>query len=121
MLGLTGCGAADVRSAAAAEVVRVFGAALAAGDGVTACAQLAPAAVQSLDDGEQVCAGSIGAAGVPAVGEVVSAAVFGDAAQVRTGGDVVFLTVLGPRWVITAAGCAPRPDDRPYICVIEGD
>jgi hypothetical protein len=32
---------------------------------------------------------------------------------------VLFLTVSGDHWLVTAAGCDARPD-RPYDCVLEG-
>jgi hypothetical protein len=34
-------------------------------------------------------------------------------------GDVVFLTVSGADWLVTAAGCTPRPE-RPYDCQVSG-
>ena len=34
-------------------------------------------------------------------------------------GDVVFLSMFGNRWLITAAGCQPR-GDRPYDCTLKG-
>ncbi len=117
---VSGCGGADDRAVAAADVVSAFGAALAAGDGVAACGLLATATAQQLDTGEEICASTIVDAGLPTVGEVLSATVFGDAAQVRARGDVLFLTLVDDHWAITAAGCTFRPDDRPYDCVLEG-
>jgi hypothetical protein len=43
--------------------------------------------------------------------------VAGRQAQVRLGGDTVFLARSGDGWVVTAAGCDPRPD-RPYDCEV---
>jgi hypothetical protein len=34
-------------------------------------------------------------------------------------GDVVFLSVFGDHWLITAAGCTAR-GDRPYDCTVMG-
>ena len=115
---LAGCGGDD-RATAAADVVRAFAVALAAGDGAAACDLLAPATARELDDDDAICAREIGDAGLPPVGDVTSATVFGDAAQVRATGDVEFLTSIEGQWRITAAGCVGRPDDRPYDCIVE--
>ena len=40
-------------------------------------------------------------------------------AQVLMDGDMVFLTVFGDHWLITAAGCTSR-GDRPYDCAVKG-
>jgi hypothetical protein len=45
--------------------------------------------------------------------------VWGDAAQVRVGGDVVFLRRISGEWLVSAAGCQPQPK-RPYDCKVAG-
>ena len=52
-------------------------------------------------------------------GDVTSVEVWGDDAQVRIGGDVVFLTETDAGWRVTAAACTPR-EERPYDCEVEG-
>lgn len=49
--------------------------------------------------------------------EVTSVQVWGDAAQVRLGSDVLFLRHLSGRWLISAAGCEPKPEG-PYDCSV---
>lgn len=44
---------------------------------------------------------------------------FGDGAQARVGGDVAFLGRFDAGWLVTAAGCTPRPD-KPYQCSVKG-
>ena len=117
---LTGCGGWADRAGAAEAVVNAFTAALAAGDGSTACSLLMPSTAQHLDSGDEICSRVIGIAELPTERPAVSAEVFGDAAQVRTAGDVLFLATLDGEWRITAAGCTARPDDRPYDCTIDG-
>jgi hypothetical protein len=115
-------------AAAAETTVHDFHAAIAARDGEAACRLLAPHTREAVAaDAEEPCADAILAGDVgpalagsdPTTGsDVVHVA--GRQAQVVGPTDVVFLAVSGDGWVITAAGCTPRPD-RPYDCVIEGD
>jgi hypothetical protein len=45
--------------------------------------------------------------------------VYGQWAQVRIGGDTVFLAVFPGSWRVVAAGCQSR-GDRPYDCQVQG-
>ena len=45
--------------------------------------------------------------------------VWGGDAQVRLGGDTVFLTETPTGWRVTAAACEPR-GELPYECQVEG-
>ena len=123
---LAGC-AARPDAVAADAAVHDFYAAVADEDGDAACALLAPSALENLEsDSDEPCAeavldGDVGAtltARVPD-GPATSVHVAGRAAQVVLPDDVVFLTVDGDAWRLTAVGCDARPE-RPYDCVIEG-
>jgi hypothetical protein len=46
---------------------------------------------------------------------VSSVQVWGDAAQVHVGQDVVFLRRVSGRWLVSAAGCVRQPAG-PYDC-----
>jgi hypothetical protein len=111
----------------AGDTVVSFEDAVRAQDGSAACRALAPSVVESLEEegepcAEAVLAGALGeelterAADAVDVADVATAGV---QAQVRTPGDVLFLTVSGDRWLITAAACDARPH-RPYDCRLEG-
>ena len=83
------------------------------------CALLAPATLQTLESDESApCLDVIGQ--VPLPGGVVEAVeVWGGQAQVRLGGDTVFLTETPSGWRVTAAACEPR-GEMPYDCQVEG-
>ncbi|WP_454050063.1 hypothetical protein [Cellulomonas sp. Marseille-Q8402] len=110
---------------AAEDTALAFYAAVGAGDGAAACAVLAPSVAQTVSEEEEsTCAdaltsGDIGAdlseraAGVRAD----EARVAGRQAQVHLDADTVFLARSGDGWVVTAAGCDPRPQ-RPYDCEV---
>ena len=52
-------------------------------------------------------------------GAVTSVEVWGGDAQVRMGGDTLFLTETRAGWRVAAAGCTSR-GDAPYDCEVEG-
>jgi hypothetical protein len=52
-------------------------------------------------------------------GDVHGVQVWGDAAQVRIGGDVVFLRLVDGHWRVSAAGCTPQASG-PYDCKVGG-
>ena len=125
MLCGTAC-TARPSSAAAESTADAFYDAIARADGAAACSLLAPATVESLeDDADEPCSDAVvdGEVGETltsrAAGTPTSAAVAGRQAQVLMSGDVVFLTVSGTGWLITAAGCDDRTP-RPYDCAVEG-
>jgi hypothetical protein len=120
------CGPARPTGATAVETATSFYAAIDRQDGAAACALLAPATTESLEsDADEPCDeavldGEVGATlASRAAGSDGSASLAGRQAQVLRADDVVFLTVSGTAWRITAAGCDARPD-RPYDCVLEG-
>jgi hypothetical protein len=114
-LALTGCAASsedDVRAVATAFEDP-------GGDPQDRCDLLAPATRTVLEsDGSAPCADVIGDLPLPG-GDVTAVEVWSGDAQVRLGGDVVFLTETDAGWRVTAAACAPR-GELPYDCEVEG-
>ncbi|MFD7658763.1 hypothetical protein ACFV4N_32715 [Actinosynnema sp. NPDC059797] len=105
LVGGCGSGAEDLVRRAAED----FTSAVSAGDSARACDLLTD---QARDDAD--CA-ALDVAGGP----VEQVEVWGDAARVRTAGDVLFLRELAVGWRISGAGCASR-GDRPYECEVGG-
>jgi hypothetical protein len=115
-----GCAAAALAGCAAAErpAVEQVVVAFAAADPAARCALLAPATLAALERSTSTsCAQAI--ADVPTGGTVLHTAVWGNAAQVRTAEDTVFLTRTSGGWKIAAAGCEPA-GDAPYGCEVDG-
>ena len=112
---LTGCAASsedDVRAVATAFEDTT-------GDPQDRCDLLAPATRTVLEsDGSAPCADVIGDLPLPG-GDVTAVEVWSGDAQVRLGGDVVFLTETDAGWRVTAAACEPRAE-LPYDCEVEG-
>jgi hypothetical protein len=112
-----GCAAAALAGCSTADVEQVV-AAFAAADPAARCALLAPATSAALErSASTACAQAV--ADVPTGGTVLHTAVWGDAAQVRTAEDTVFLTRTSGGWKIAAAGCT-RTGDAPYGCEVNG-
>jgi hypothetical protein len=115
-----GCAAVALAGCAAVEQpdVEQVVVAFAAGDPAARCALLAPATLAALERSTSTgCAQAV--ADVATGGTVLHTAVWGDAAQVRTAEDTVFLTRTGGGWKISAAGCT-RTGDAPYGCEVDG-
>jgi hypothetical protein len=116
---VTACSAGP-DTTAAAGVAAAFHRAIQDGDGTAACALLAPATVEDLEDTSgQSCPEAILGQHLPDAQQVRDTAAFGRAAQVLMDADAVFLSRFGDLWLITAAGCTPR-GDRPYDCTLKG-
>jgi hypothetical protein len=89
------------------------------GDPQDRCDLLAPATRTVLEsDASAPCADVIGDLPL-AGGDVTAVEVWSGEAQVRLGGDVVFLTGTDAGWRVTAAACEPRAE-LPYDCEVEG-
>ena len=119
-LGLAGCGSAD-REHNAAVVAECFHAALEAGDGDAACAELNPDTASKLEQQEKnPCEEAILKLELPAGGTVVDARVYVTSAFAqRAEGGSDFLD-QGPRgWMVSAAGCRPTAPGQPYDCELE--
>jgi hypothetical protein len=90
-----------------------------AGDPQARCDLLAPATLVALESEESLpCADALTQLPLPG-GEVTAVEVWGGDAQVRLGGETVFLTETDAGWRVTAAGCAPH-GEAPYDCEVEG-
>ncbi|HEY1093411.1 MAG TPA: hypothetical protein VGE61_01815 [Glycomyces sp.] len=111
-----GTGQRETEASAAAEA---FSAAIASGDAAAACAVLAPETAEALAASEGTpCEESLKPEELPS-GAVGDVQVWGDRAQARTGGDVLFLVELDSGWKVVAAGCVPQ-GERPYLCEVGG-
>jgi hypothetical protein len=115
---LVGCGTSAGKHDAG-DVAARFVAAVSARDGAAACGLLTEQARESVSGAtEASCAEA-----VLNVDEhsspVHKVEVWGDAAQVRIGTDVVFLVHLRTGWRVIAAGCKPQPA-APYKCDVDG-
>lgn len=117
LLALVGCTPAGQPDAEAAA--RAFTGALAAGDPGRACGLLSEEVRGQLESSAaQPCAAALARLALP-TDAPVSTEVWGSNAQVRTGGDTLFLAEFTAGWKVTAAGCSPRPE-QPYDCRVEG-
>ena len=117
---VTSCSTLEPDATAAEGVASAFHRAVQDADGSASCALLAPATVEDLEGSSgQPCPQAVLAQDLPDAQDVQDSQAFGRAAQVLMDGDVVFLSVFGDRWLVTAAGCTPR-GDRPYDCTLKG-
>lgn len=115
---LAGCSAGPQRSGAQAAA-QSFVAALERGDGAAACRLLLPKAAQAVPGATDAsCAEAIKSVSEKGT-SASSVQVWGSAAQVRVGGDVLFLQRVSGRWLVEAAGCQRQPVG-PYSCQVSG-
>ncbi len=114
VLALAGCAGAEVP-----EVERVATTfADATGDPEARCDLLTPKARDRLERSGGSCGEQLGSLPLEG-GEVESVEVWGGDAQVRLGGDTVFLTRTSAGWKVAAAACTPTAEG-PYDCEVEG-
>jgi hypothetical protein len=115
---LAGC-STSAGNHGASDVAARFVAAVLARDGAAACGLLSEQARESVSGATDVsCAEAV--LNVDEHGSRVHRVeVWGDAAQVRIGTDVVFLVRLRMGWRVAAAGCRPQPA-APYKCDVDG-
>lgn len=114
-----GCSSSS-RDAAVEQVSDDFRSAVRAQDGEAACRQLSEAVRYQLEmSSGATCDVELRGARLPAEGSAQHVSVSGTAAQVRYDDDVVFLTELGNRWKVIAAGCLSRAKG-PYDCQVGG-
>jgi hypothetical protein len=118
LLAAGGCGSA--RRDAAAEAAGQFVSALGSSDMAAACRLLAPDTVKVIESLQpQGCQQALPTLHLPS-DPVTGVRAWGDAAQARSSGDVIFLRELPEGWRVVAAGCRPRGDGRPYDCSVGG-
>lgn len=113
---VSGCGSSAGETAARGVAERFLGA-VSSGDGAAACGLLAPQAVRRIESDQGDCVQALVGMGLPG-GQVRGVSAWGDAAQVRTTADTLFLRELDSGWRVTAAGCQPQ-GEAPYECVVE--
>jgi hypothetical protein len=117
LLALCACGADDT---AVAKTASAFGAALAGGNFIQACALLAPATRATIEYQQSApCPQILRQAGVGA-GAVQQIEVWGGEAQARTPSDTWFLTRTNAGWRVAAVGCVEQAADTPYVCKVSG-
>jgi hypothetical protein len=105
VVGGCGSGSADLVE----HAVRDFTEAVDSGDSDRACELLTQRAREGVDCSSLHVPG----------GSVESVEVWGDAAQVRTSQDVLFLRELSDGWRVAGAGCESQ-GERPYTCEVGG-
>lgn len=116
--GGAACGTGQ-RESEASAVAEAFSTAIAQGDAAAACAALSPETAEALAASEgKPCEESLKPEELPS-GAVGDVQVWGDRAQARTAGDVLFLVELDEGWKVVAAGCMPQ-GERPYLCEVGG-
>jgi hypothetical protein len=112
---LTGC--SSMQQTEVADVATTFDDP--AGDPGARCDLLAPATLATLEkDQSAPCADAIQELPLKG-GEGAAVEIWGGDAQVRLGGDTMFLTETTAGWRVVAAGCTAR-GDAPYDCEVEG-
>jgi hypothetical protein len=111
-LALTGC--AGTQEPEVARVATTFEDA--SGDPEARCDLLTPRARERLERSGESCGDQLGSLPLEG-GEVESVEVWGGDAQVRLGGDTVFLTRTSSGWKIAAAACTPTAEG-PYDCEV---
>lgn len=119
VVGLAGCGVGPDKDGPT-QAAQAFYAALASGDGLGVCAQLAPEARHELAESNgEGCAEA--STSLELSGTTVRATdVFGHGARVLLDGDTAFLGRFPDGWRITAAGCQQRGQGLPYDCQVGG-
>ncbi len=89
------------------------------GDPEARCDLLIPTTRAAVEEQAQAsCTEAIGELPLQG-GEVRSVEIWGGDAQVRLGGDTLFLTETSAGWRVTAAGCEPH-GEAPYDCEVDG-
>jgi len=120
-LPLAGCGTAN-RQRDVAAVAERFHAALEAGDGQAACAELSEETASKLEQQEKKpCEEAILAVELPKGGTVGATEVYERSAYAALAeGGTDFLDEGPDGWTVSAAGCRPTAPEQPYECELEG-
>jgi hypothetical protein len=116
LAAVAGCRAAGEEPAlrAASEFVTAM-----RSDSGRACELLAPDTVELLESQRsEECRQALPSLDLPDA-EVTEVQVWGDAAQVRSTLDTLFLRELDDGWRVVAAGCQEREGGEPYLCVLQ--
>ncbi|HST66694.1 MAG TPA: hypothetical protein VLM05_16020 [Mycobacteriales bacterium] len=113
-----GCGVTPGTSSVAATADQWLAAARAR-DAAALCRLVTPAAAQSAETGDETCVQALGDLDLPGTGPLGAIQVWSDRAQVKAGGDTLFLTEIDGSWRVSAAGCTASAAG-PYDCDLEG-
>ena len=115
-----GCGTAD-READVAAVTDAFHAALEAQEGPAACALLNAQTAAALERQERrPCEDAILELDLPAGARASGAEVYVTSGYAELGASGAAFLDEGPEgWRISAGGCTPRAEGRPYECELE--
>jgi hypothetical protein len=115
---VTGCSVGDLGERVQ-QVAARFLAASGEGDMATACALLTPHTRENLAASQGMsCAEALPADRLRSAPPLGQAQVWSDRAKVDTQAGAVFLTELDNGWRVAAAGCMPRGESQPYLCVV---
>ncbi|MEI5528173.1 hypothetical protein WB401_44965 [Streptomyces brasiliscabiei] len=118
--GVAGCGTVAEREDDVRETAAVFERALAEGAYDRACAVLAPATAEELEQSAGgPCPRAMSEEPPPAGGPLRRADVYGNQARAVLSSDTLFLSRFTSGWKVVAAGCVPQPP-KPYRCRIKG-
>jgi hypothetical protein len=113
-----GCAADNGRQVL--DVARAFYEAHAERNGQAACALLAPATVQEIEQSTgSPCEVAVLEEELPDAGDAAGIDVWGNQAQVRFAGDTAFLAEFPGGWKVIAAACQAQPE-QPYECRVTG-
>jgi hypothetical protein len=116
-VAVSGC--SHAQDDAVQDTANRFYAAVAGGDGESACSVLASATRSELEQSAgKPCAQAILDEDVPKVVDPQEIEVFGTMAQVRYDNDVTFLTRFEDGWRVVAAACTPARIR--YDCSLQG-
>jgi hypothetical protein len=115
---MSGCG--DVGGRDPGRVADAFETAVSDEDAAAACAMLAAATLEELEQSSgKPCVKSV-LDEVDPGGTTVEISRYGTMAQVRLSSDVLFLTEGPNGWRVMAAACTPTRPGTPYDCGISG-
>ena len=121
-LAAAGCGQSADRDAATAVADRFF-AAVRAGDGPAACAQLSVDTRKTLESDERKpCRDAIGELGIEPASPTKLALYLTNAKADLDNGDSAFLSLTTEGWRLSAVGCKPGdgdPAETPMDCRLE--
>ncbi|MGW5969730.1 hypothetical protein [Streptomyces sp. NPDC055186] len=118
--GVSGCGTVAERRDDVRGTAALFEQALGAGAYHRACAVLAPATVEELEQSAGgPCAEALVEEALQPGGPVRRTDVYGNQARAVLSSDTLFLSRFTSGWKVVAAGCEPRPRE-PYQCRIKG-
>ncbi|MFI9235315.1 hypothetical protein [Streptomyces sp. NPDC053079] len=120
LAGTAACGTLAERRDDALAAADRFERALEAGQQGPLCAALAPGTREEVEESAgRPCEQALDRQELPAAGAVRHVDLYGDQARAVLEHDTLFLARFPAGWMVTAAGCEPRPE-QPYQCAVKG-